>query len=367
MPEGTDYWLQENKRGTEEKPMRSLARRVLEGLWPAALALGLLLPYGAVSAQSWDDVVAAAKKEGKLTLYHNIRPAGIEVILQKFRKAYPEIQTEQIRLGSGPLNERFSTEFNANRNLADVLITYTEDKIVENLQTWFVKWQPPELKNFPAGTSKDDRLFAIQQAREAIVWNKNLVKDADAPKEWGDLFDPKWKGKIALNTPWRSISVQQMFLYWEDLGFKNAAERMKANEVRFFEGSSGVIQAIIRGDVAVAHMTDIPLNPMLQDGAPVGFTYPKSGTTLASASAGVSAKAPHPNVGKVFVNWIMTKEGQTELLEQGGLSVTRNDAPALSHLPATRDLPKTVDGLTLLTPERQKKLIEHWRTVFGVK
>ena len=333
----------------------------------AVVAVGLALLPGAAWAQNWDEIVASAKKEGKLTLYHNIRPAGIEVVLQKFRKAYPEIQTEQIRLGSGPLNERFSTEFNANRNLADVLITYAEDKILENVNTWFAQWQPPELKNFPQGTSRSDRMFAIQQAREAIVWNKNLVKDADAPKDWADLFDPKWKGKVALNTPWRSISVQQMFLYWEELGFTDAAERMRANEVRFFEGSSGVIQAVIRGDVAVAHMTDIPLNPMLQDGAPVGFTYPKSGTTVSIAIAAVSAKAPRPNVGKVFVNWLMTKEGQAELLEQGGLSVTRNEAPALSHLPATRDLPKTVDGLSLLKPERQTKLIEHWRTVFGVK
>jgi iron(III) transport system substrate-binding protein len=163
---------------------------------------------------------------------------------------------------------------------------------------------------------------------------------------------------VALNTPWRSISVQQMFAYWDKLGIKDAAEKMKANEVKFFEGSSGIIQAIIRGDVAVAHMTDIPLNPTLADGAPVGFVYPKSGTTTSNSIYGVAAKAPQQNAGKVFVNWLMTK---------GGLSVTRNDAPALSHIPATAKLPKTVDGMSILTPEVQKPLIEHWRKVFGVK
>ena len=92
---------------------------------------------------------------------------------------------------------------------------------------------------------------------------------------------------------------------------------MKANEVRFFEGSSGIIQAVIRGDAAVAHMTDIPLNAMLADGAPMGFIYPKSGTTTSNSIYGVAAKAPHPNVGRVFVNWLMTKEGQAMLRRAG--------------------------------------------------
>ena len=346
--------------------LRSCRRSVVLAL--AAAAGSALLSTGA-GAQTWAEIEAAAKKEGKLTLYHNIRPAGIDEILKKFRAKYPEIQTEQVRLGSGPLNERFRTEFVADRHIADVMITFTDEEFLKQAPDWFAKWQPPEFAgNFAASTQiGGGHMYAIQQVRETIVWNKNLVKDAEAPKEWADLFDPKWKGKVALNTPWRSISVQQMFAYWEDIGIKDAAERMKANEVRFFEGSSGVIQAVIRGDAAVAHMTDIPLNGMLADGAPLGFTYPKSGTTTADALIGVAVKAPHPNVGRVFVNWLMSRDGQATLVEQGGLAGTRNDAPALSHLPATAKLPKAVDGAKVLTPERQKVIIEHWRKVFGVK
>lgn len=348
--------------------MRSRKITGVGALLAACLAVTAWIGIGGARAQSWDETVAAAKKEGKLTLYHNIRPAGIEEILKKFRAKYPEIQTEQVRLGSGPLNERFRTEFVAGRNIADVLVSYADADVMKEVPNWFAKWDPPEWKgNFPAETSIDGRLYVLQQVREAIIWNKNLVKDADAPKEWADLFDAKWKGKVALNTPWRSISVQQMFAYWDTLGIKDAAEKMKANEVRFFEGSSGIIQAVVRGDAAVAHMTDIPLNGMLADGAPIGFTYPKSGTTTSNSIYGVAAKAPHPNVGRVFVNWLMTKEGQAILVEQGGLSVTRKDAPALSHLPTTAKLPKTVDGMSLLTHDVQATLIEHWRKVFGVK
>ena len=65
--------------------------------------------------------------EGKLSFYHNLRPSGAEVLMATFRKAYPGMQTEHIRLGSAPLIERFSTEFNAGRNIADVLLTFPDD------------------------------------------------------------------------------------------------------------------------------------------------------------------------------------------------------------------------------------------------
>lgn len=330
-------------------------------------ALGAMLSSPA-SAQSWDEVVAAAKKEGKVVFYNNLQPNGIEPLLQTFRDKYPEIQTEQIRLGSNPLIERFQTEFNAGRHLADVLITFPDERVNEGMkQGWMAQWTPPELPNFPPQMNKDNMLFTLQHAREAIIWNKNLVKDSEAPKEWADLFDPKWKGKVGMNPPWRSVSIQQIVAFWEDKGIPDAAEKLKANDVRFFEGSGGIIQAVIRGDVRVAELTDLPLNPLLEDGAPVGWVYPKSGTTLSAGKAFVAKNAPHPNAAKVFLNWLMSQEGQEALQKHAGLSVTRKGIPPLSKLPATSELSNTVDGEEILTPERQKKIVEHWRTVFGVR
>ncbi|MDF2812547.1 MAG: transporter substrate-binding protein [Microvirga sp.] len=317
---------------------------------------------------SWDQVVAAAKKEGTLTFYNNLQPNGIEPLLAKFKEAYPDIQPEQIRLGSNPLIERFQTEFNAGRNIADVLITFPDERISEGMKAgWMAEWTPPELPNFPPEINEANKVFTLQYAREAIIWNKSKVKPADAPKEWTDLFNPKWKGKVGMNPPWRSVSIQQVVAFWEDKGITNPAQKLKDNEVRFFEGSGGIIQAVLRGDVSVAELTDLPLNPLLEDGAPVGFVYPASGTTLSANKAFVAAKAPHPNAARVFVNWLMTKDGQEALQKYCGLSVTRKGAPPLSNLPATSQVPNVVDGEKILTPQRQAKIINEWRTVFGIQ
>jgi iron(III) transport system substrate-binding protein len=334
----------------------------------ALIAVALTAVAPVAGAESWSDIEAAARKEGKVVFYNNLQPNGIEPLLQQFRETYPEIRTEQIRLGSNPLIERFQTEFASGRHLADALITFPDERVYEGMkQGWMAQWIPPELPNFPPEIDHNNMLFTLQYAREAIIWNKNLVHPVDAPKEWTDLFDPKWKGKVGINPPWRSLSIQQIIAFWEDMGIKDPAERLKANDVRFFEGSGGIIQAVIRGDVHVAELTDLPLNPLLEDGAPVGFVYPKSGTTLSANKVFVAAKAPRPNAARVFVNWLMTKDGQEHLQRFGGLSVTRRSVPPLSKLPATSELSNLVDGEAILTPARQRAIVDSWRSVFGVR
>jgi iron(III) transport system substrate-binding protein len=334
------------------------------------MAATFALGRPASAQENWDQIVAAAKKEGRVVFYNNLQPDGIEPILRKFREAYPEIQTEQIRLGSSPLNERFATEFSAGRHLTDVVITIADQRFYDGIKAgWAEKWSPPEAKHYGPEWIVDDTLFTVQQLREVIIWNKNLVKKEDEPKEWTDLFDPKWKGKVGFNPPWRSIPTQQLIVFWEDhLKLGDTAKMFKENEVRFFEGSAGAIQAVVRGDVAVAELTDLSVYGMLEDGAPIGFVYPESGFPLSVNRMFVAKNAPHPNAAKVLANWLLSLEGQTALQDYAGLPVTRGDVPPRKHLPATKDLKNVViDGEKLLNPELQKNVINHWREVYGVK
>lgn len=324
----------------------------------------------APAAQPWPAVEAAGAKEGKVVLYHDINPSGAELLAKEFRKAYPNIDLEMTRLGSAPLIERFATEFAAGRHLADVVLTFPDERTFDGMKNgWMTAWVPPELKAFPAAVNyrNQNMMFNLQSTREVLIWNKNKVKPADAPKDWADMFDPKWKGKVGMNPPWRSVVIQGIVAYWEKIGLGDTAAKLKANNVRFFEGSGGVIQAVIRGDVSIAELTDIPLNPALEDGAPLGFVYPKSGTTVSKSYIFVAAKAPHPEAGKVFVNWLMSAKGQDLLQKFGGLSATRPGVPPLSHLPPTSALPKSQDALELTPPAKQKEIVDHWRSVFGVQ
>ena len=344
-------------------------RRIPAALrWAAAGCLAAVLGASSAGADMPAETVAAAQKEGRVLFYNNLQPNGIEPLLQRFRTARPGIAVEQIRLGSNALIERFETEYNAGRHLADVVLTFPDERLDAGEKAgWMAEWTPPEAKNFPPDALVRNRVVVLQQSREAVIWNKRLVKDAEAPRTWEDLFDPKWKGKVGMNPPWRSVSIQQIIAFWEDIGIKDAAARMKANDVRFFEGSGGIVQAVLRGDVRVAEVTDLPLNPLIEDGAPLGFAYPKAGTTLSFGKAFITAKAPHPNAAKVFLDWLMTKDGQDALQTYGGLAVTRKDVTPPKHIPPTSALANAVDGETILTPERQKKIVSEWRSAFGIQ
>ncbi len=313
-------------------------------------------------------IAAAARTEGKLSFYHNMRPVGVEPFLAEFRKDHPGIRTEEIRLGSAPLMERFSTEFNANRNLCDVLLTFPDNDFIKAMEgrNWAAEWTPPETAAYPAQANFKNRMFAVNATRNVIIWNKQKVRPADAPKEWVDLADPRFKGKVAMDPPWRSVAVQGAIALWDKIGLQDFPQRLKANEVRFFEGSSGIMQAVLRGDAHVGTLADLPLEPTLADGAPIGFLYPPSGTAVSDGYVMVSSKAPQPNAAKLFTNWMLSARGQALLQEHGGLAVTRPGAPALKFLPATAALANTIDTLKILTPEIQAKMINEWRAIFGV-
>jgi iron(III) transport system substrate-binding protein len=352
----------------DDRPREITRRTALAGLG-ATMALGALAPSSATAAEDWAAVQAAALKEGKLSFYHNLRPQGVEALLAEFRKAYPGIQSEQIRLGSAPLIERFSTEFSAGRNLADVLLTFPDDTMFAGIDKggWAVEWTPPELSAFKPAVNHGNKTFAVHTSRNVIIYNKQRVKPADAPKEWADLWDPKWKGKVAMDPPWRSIAVQGLVALWVKNGIADAAQKLKANDVRFFEGSAGVFQAVLRGDVMVATLADLPLEPGLEDGAPIGFVYPESGTATNDGYVMVNAHAPHPNVGKVFVNWLMSAPGQLVLQEQDGLPVTRPGVAPTKFIPPTSALSNAVDSLTIVSGPEQNRTIDIWRETFGIR
>ena len=194
----------------------------------------------APTPEQWSAVVDAAKKEGMLTFYHNTRPQGIEKLLSEFRKDYPGIKTEHIRLGSAGLNERFGTEYTAGRNLADVLVTFPDEVLFKGVDQngWALEWTPPELAAFPPEVNRNNRMFALHTTRNVIIYNKQRVKPADAPKEWDDLWNPKFKGKAAMDPPWRSNAVQGLMVLWAEKAPHPNAAKVFANWLMTAKGQA---------------------------------------------------------------------------------------------------------------------------------
>ena len=315
----------------------------------------------------WAKAVAAANKQGHLNILHNTPPPLGDLWFAEFNKAFPNITVEATRLGSSELMQRFNTEYAAGVSQNDALITLWDDTLAKwQKDGWICSFVPPESAAFPAQFKRDNQIYTIQLIRSTITSNKTRIHDADAPKEWADFFDPKWKDKIGMDPPWRSVAVQEMLAYWDTLGMKDVARRLKANGVRFFNGSAGVIQAVIRGDIQVAAVIDPPVISALSDGAPVRVVYPASGVPAIATTAMLPAKAPHPEAGMVFLNWAMSEPGQQSFQDIVGSPVSRPGIKPPKLVPGIEGQ-KIVLSTELLTTDKQKAIINEWRTVFGLQ
>ncbi len=247
------------------------------------------------------------------------------------------------------------------------MFTVTNEQMLQGVKKggWSLQWSPPEMSNFDPGFNHDGLYFTAQTSHEVLAWNKNLLSEADAPKQWADLLDPRFKGQVGMTSPWRTVTNSRLMYFIENkLGIKNLAERMKENEVRFFEGSGGVYQALLRGDIKVAEISDL-INPMLAEGAPIGVLYPKEGTIMNEHVLFLAKDAPHPNAAKIFLNWLLSENGQAALQNYGGMISARKGSVAPSNLPSNSEIPNLVMGETLLGEDQRQIIVNHWREVFG--
>jgi len=332
----------------------------------AAAAAASLPCLAFADEPGWAETEAKARHEGTVTIYHNFFPAGTPDIVAAFNAKYPEIAVRQVRLPSAQYYRRFEAEYAAGAVLADVSVNALDDTMLNWRQNkWIARWQPPEGDSIPAHMWYDDQIWGVQVIRQIFVYNSKLVPRAEAPYEWADLFDPKWKGRIGLDEPWRSVGPLECMKMLENNLHIDSAEKFKAQDARFFSGAAAVLQAVIRGDVAIGQLADLALSQALADGAPVRAVYPVSGVTYVTNAVCVSQDAPHPNAARVLANWLMSLAGQVALQTFSGSPGVRADLPPPAFLPANRDI-NAVDGRKLLPRADADKLIAAWRRVFGV-
>jgi iron(III) transport system substrate-binding protein len=311
--------------------------------------------------------VEAANRGGHIDIHHNTPPPLGDLWLNEFRKAFPKITVEATRLPSAEMAQRFGTEYPAGVSKTDAVITLWDETLPKwSAAGWVKSWTPPESAPFAPEYKRDKQFYTLNLVRSAMISHKGRIKDADAPREWADFFNPKWKDKIGINPPWRSVAVQEMLAFWHDQGERDVAKRLKANGVRFFNGSAGIVQAVIRGDVQVAAVIEPPVISAIEDGAPVRIAYPASGVPATATVGFLPAKSPNPEAGMVFLNWAMSMAGQQSFQDIAGAPTVRPGVKPPKLVPGLEGM-KIVLTERLLTAQMQTTIIDEWRSVFGLQ
>ncbi|WFU34416.1 extracellular solute-binding protein [Bradyrhizobium brasilense] len=285
-----------------------LFKRVMPAV--VACLVGLLSPAQAEDG-SWDKVVEAAKKEGKVVVYNMALGAPyFKDVLKSFEAKYG-IAVESLDLRASELAERIRTEQAAGRFLGDAEMV-TTTMIEEQLKNGdFVQKLPP-IPNAahlrPPFKANEYSVPAFMQPMGILI-NTRLVKEQDIPTSWNDLNDPKWKGKI-LSDDMRPLgSGNTMFAILEKTMGGDFNQKLAEQKPVFSRDMRNDARRVARGEYAIYIPQIFAFTSDLK-GLPVKVVIPKEGAPYAEMDLAVLKNAPHPNAARLFIDHFLGVEAQ---------------------------------------------------------
>ena len=281
----------------------------------------------------WEKTVAAAEKEGLISAYiFDGGPLTVETV-HAFERAYPKIKVNQLRGRGNDLGPRIIAERRAEKYLVDLFVggkgtayaTLYVGKALAAIKSILLLpevldeskwWQGKHKYVEPEG--KYIFAFIGNGGAVEINYNTQLINPKEFSSYW-DLTQSRWKGKIAATDPrMRGMDNPVLFFYYHPkLGPEFIRKLYGETDVSIARDYRQPVDWLAAGKFAlcIPCVADEMDNAMRQ-GLPVGqIVSLKEGGTLSSSGGTLSLiqNAPHPNAAKVFVNWLLSRDGQTQV------------------------------------------------------
>jgi iron(III) transport system substrate-binding protein len=330
-------------------------RKVLQATGALATATVFAEPLRAAAPPAESvtpELLAAARKEGKVVWYAAMDLHVSEHAAQVFEAKYPGVKVRIERTGSERQFQRLAQEYASNISAADVIqASDAAHFIVWKRNGWLAPYVPEDVaKYFPPEHRDPDGQFAtVRFYFSSFGYNTNLVKPEDAPKSFADLLDPKWKGKLVKAHPGYSGTIMTAtFQIARDLGWE-FFEKLAQQRVMQVQSAVDPPKKLALGERAVmADGNDYNAIKLKESGQPVEVVYPSEGAPLIVCPNAVLKRAPNPNAARLFQNFLFSVDGQQVFSD---FAAQRSAHPQvkekagripLSHIKAMKDDPAGV-------------------------
>jgi iron(III) transport system substrate-binding protein len=280
-------------------------------------------------------LLAGARKEGKVVWYTSLTNTTYKGIVTAFTAKYPDVKVEVYRAGSKDIAPKILGEARAGRHLADavestpgILMLLRDKKIIR-------PYRSPHLSTYPdlAQTKADGGAVYWVTDREAFIgfgYNTKLIAENDVPKNYDDLLNPLWKGKMGL-----PISSTGDRVIGTMLKYKGAEyiEKLKSQDLKLFKLSGAAMRdLVISGELAGS--PGIFRNQALvkmDQGAPLNWVPMDAVISNAGGSAMID-KAPHPHAALLLIDFVIGSEGQS-VFENNKYGVAWKEYPFKREFP----------------------------------
>ncbi len=272
-----------------------------------------------------------------LTLYSPHGRDLLKLAEETFEAAHPEIDVRSLDMGSQEVYERVRSEA-ANPQCdvwfggpATILARGARDGLLE-------PFRPSWADSVPASSQHPDNLyFGLYRTPPLLVYNEDLLSAEEAPRDWEDLLDERWRGKLLIRDPVASGTMRTIFgmVLARSVADTGNTERgfewlrqLDGQTKEYVHSPALLHQKMIRqeGLVTMWELTDILFQRLR--GAPLGYVFPASGSPVIDDSVGLVKGSRQGEAARAFIEWIGSREALMLAAENAFRLPARQDLPA---------------------------------------
>jgi len=272
-------------------------------------------------------LIEDAKKEGKVVVYVSSNASDAKALKAAFEKKYPPLNMEFFSSGKDALLSKYLLEARTGTYLADVYQS-SVFPIMNLLEKGLLaRYYSPEREAYiEALRDKDGYWTATYLNAVTMAYNTRLLKPEEAPASYQDLLLPKWKGKMGFvlsHTEWYFAMLQMM---GEEKGRKYMEALSKQN-IQARIGSSLMNQLMMAGEFPLL-VSQYPtgVEEIKKTGAPIDWV-PLDPWFVYPIGIAVTAKNFHPAAARLYVDFILSEEGQTFMRTLSRIPARKNVLP----------------------------------------
>jgi iron(III) transport system substrate-binding protein len=303
----------------------------------------------------WQEVLDAANEEGELLVYTS--SGATEPAFALFEKAYPDIDITIERQPTADLVTRLDQELSVEAPGADVAFHSQEQWYSERGEDGLLaplRLSPEVAEDF---ADLDTARYYIPVSRTPYTLAYN-TKIGQPVKTIEELIDVAGDTPVGILDPASGVPTAYQVFKWSEVYGEDLVDRLTGLDLVVHSSGSTMSQSLAAGEIGYGiNMSAGYIAPLKEESAPVDEVVFEEATVGPQYGPGVIATASHPNAAQVFVNWLMSPEGQGVLLEyQGGAVPTEVEG----------SLPWDAVEMSPWTPEDQQEWLEQtWNPAIG--
>lgn len=322
---------------------------------------------------------AAAQKEGRLVVYSSTDSSSAEPLLQDFKSQYPGIQVEYNDLNTTEIYNRFVAEAAAGSGTADFLWSSAMDLQLQLVHNG--NGQPyasAEVQHLPKWAVFQNQAYGTTFEPVTMTYNKRLLPQDAVPASHADLARllkekaSVYKGKLATFDPEKS--GVGFLMMTQDLkvfpAFWDMVKAMGAVDVKVYTSTGAMLEKVGSGEHTMAYNIIGSYGLLRQQKDPsIGMVFPKDYLLAFSRIAFIPKGARHPNAGKLFLDYILSKRAQTIMANKALIYALRDDVEGQATAAnLTKEMGKALkpievgpDLLTALDKTKRLDFLKRWQ------